>query len=67
VEARLKLKQREETYRIYVTDSLCVLLGNKIRYIDAITTVKEQSEPEDTRTVDEIVDSIWSQFEKKGG
>lgn len=53
VEARIDEKNREEAYRIYVTDSLKALGGFGARYADIFDT-----KPIETRTEAEIVDSI---------
>lgn len=58
--ARWRLYQREEVYRIYVTDSLKVLGNLNMRYIDNF-------KPEETRTPDEIIEHLKSGLEKIGG
>ena len=50
--ARLKRQEREELYRIFVTDGLRAMLGTENpRYADIL-------KPQDNRTGDEIIESI---------
>lgn len=61
VSARFTHCQREEAYRIYVTDALKALGGLDIRYADIVYGETE------TRTADEIIDNITSKIIKMGG
>jgi hypothetical protein len=58
--ARYNQNQREEVYRIYVTDSLKNLTGLNIRYADVF-------KPEETRTAEEIIDGIKGKLRQLGG
>jgi Mg/Co/Ni transporter MgtE len=58
--ARYNQNQREEVYRIYVTDSLKHLAGLNIRYADVF-------KPEETRTAEEIIDGIKGKLRQLGG
>lgn len=58
--ARYNQNQREEVYRIYVTDSLKHLAGLNIRYADVF-------KPEETRTAEEIIDGIKGKLRQIGG
>ena len=58
--ARWNLYQREEVYRIYMTDALKAIGNLRIRYIDYF-------KPEETRTADEIIDHLRSGLERIGG
>lgn len=60
VTARFNQYQREEAYRIYVTDGLKHLSGLNIRYADIF-------KPEETRTADEIIDGIKGKLRQLGG
>lgn len=51
--------QREQVYRIYVTDALKILGGLNERYIDVF-------KPVETRTAEEIINHIKAGL-KKGG
>lgn len=53
--ARYNENQREEAYRIYVTDSLKALTGASARYADLL-----EEKPTDTRSAKEIADDILS-------
>lgn len=56
--ARITHTEREETYRIFVTDGLNALLGGKnMRYADLL-------KPKDNRTAEDIISNIK---EKIGG
>lgn len=55
--SRITYNAREETYRIFVTDGLrAVVGGNGMRYADLL-------KPQDTRTGEEIIDSIRAKME----
>lgn len=58
--ARWNLYQREETYRIYMTDALKALGNLNIRYIDYF-------KPVDTRTADDVIASLRAGLERIGG
>jgi hypothetical protein len=58
--ARFNQYQREEAYRIYITDSLKVYLGLNTRYADLFA-------PEETRTADEIIGGIKDKLRQLGG
>jgi hypothetical protein len=60
VMARFNRYQREEAYRIYVTDGLKHLSGLNIRYADLFA-------PEETRTADEIIGGIKDKLRQLGG
>ena len=53
--AKLEHAQKEEAYRVYVTDALRAILGGEenARYKDWITPPQEE-----TRTAEEIIDHI---------
>lgn len=51
--ARIEQNNRDEAYRIYVTDALKVMGQLNIRYADVIKPVKVEK-----RTSDEIIESI---------
>ncbi len=58
--ARYNQYQREQAYRVYVTDNLKALTGLNVRYADYFG-------PEETRTADEIVDGIRNKLRQLGG
>lgn len=58
--ARWRLYQREEAYRIYVTDSLKVYGKFDTRYIDYFR-------PEEKRTAEDIIDKIRTGLQEIGG
>ena len=58
--ARYNQYQREQAYRVYVTDNLKALTGLNVRYADYFV-------PEETRTADEIVDGIRNKLRQLGG
>ena len=58
--ARWRLFQREEAYRIYVTDSLKVYGKFDARYIDYF-------KPEEKRTAEDIIGKIRSGLQEIGG
>lgn len=70
--------QEEKSFKIYVTDALqCISQGvayamsdepkmhMSVRWADLIECKTNEPEKEDTRTVDEIVDTIWANIERK--
>ena len=63
-EARWELYQREEVYRIYVTDGIRALGGFKDspRYVDLF-----EPQHEETRTPEEIINHLRSGLECLGG
>lgn len=58
--ARWRLYQREEAYRIYVTDSLKAFGKFEVRYIDYF-------KPEEKRTAEDIIGHIRAGLEEIGG
>lgn len=58
--ARWNLYQRDEVYRIYVTDALKWYGKFETRYIDIF-------KPEETRTAEDIINRLRSGLEKVGG
>lgn len=58
--ARFNQYQREQAYRIYVTDSLKIIGGLNIRYADMFA-------PEETRTAEEIIDGVSNKLRQLGG
>lgn len=67
VAARFRMFDREETYRIYVTDALYALTNRGLtlskRYKEILQPAPEK--PKDNRSVEEIVSQVWSGI--KGG
>lgn len=67
VAARFHMNDREETYRIYVTDALYALTNRGLsltkRYQEILHPAQEK--PKDNRSVQEIVSQVWSGI--KGG
>ena len=62
VESRCREYDRDEAYRIYVTDSLKLIGHLNIRYFDMVKPGVEE-----TRTAEEIIDSISAKLAKAGG
>lgn len=62
VESRCKEYDCDEAYRIYVTDALRLIGRLNIRYFDMINPGVEE-----TRTAEEIIDSISAKLAKAGG
>lgn len=62
VESRCVEHDREEAYRIYVTDALKLMGKLNLRYFDMVSPGVEE-----TRTSEEIVDSISAKLKKAGG
>lgn len=67
VKARARQQARDLTYRIYVTDCLYCIADKGLRmtkrYSDLINEDKRsQAKKVDNRTVDEVVDHIWSKI-----
>ena len=58
--ARWNLYQREEVYRIYMTDAVKAMGNLQKRYIDYF-------KPEETRTAEEIIGNLKSGLERIGG
>jgi hypothetical protein len=46
IQARRKLWEREEVYRIYMTDSMRSLTGAQQRYIDFFAPIETRTAPE---------------------
>ena len=59
VTARIEQEDRDEAYRIYVTDLLKSISGAKVRYYDIINPP-----PEETRTEEEIKEGVYSKLRK---
>lgn len=59
VTARIEQEDRDEAYRIYVTDSLRSLTGAKIRYYEIINPA-----PEETRTSEEVKQGVFSKLKQ---
>ena len=62
VDARYRQYEKEHAYRIYMTDSMRIFGNLNIRYADLFKNV-----PEETRTADEIKDSIRNKLKALGG
>ncbi len=62
MQSRYKKTMRDRMYRIYITDSLKVIGNLDVRYYDFI-----QETPRETRTADEIKDSIKSKLRAISG
>lgn len=62
VEAKFKEAKEAEAYRIYVTDAFKLIGGLNLRYVEMINPVVEE-----TRTADEIIQSISEKLSKAGG
>lgn len=60
---KIKEKQEEKTYRIYVTDALKALTGATVRYYDLI----DDYEPKPKKTSEQIKAEIFDVFKKIGG
>lgn len=60
VKARYAQYQRDEVYRIYVTDSLKIIGKLNERYADVF-------KPVDPRTADEVIEGVRSKLRKIGG
>ncbi len=61
VAARCKEYDRDEAYRIYVTDGLKHLVGADRRYYDMV------HEPVETRSAEEIKNDIFNKLNSLGG
>ena len=59
VDSRCRQNDREETYRIYVTDALKAIGGFNARYLDVFGV-------EETRTSNEIITNISDKLKKLG-
>lgn len=53
----MKEKNRELTYRIFVTDVLAARIGLKTRWI---TTVRDLEKPDEKRTAEDVISSVTS-------
>lgn len=60
---KIKEKQEEITYRIYVTDALKALTGATVRYYDLIA----DDDPKPEKTSEQIKAEIFDVFKKLGG
>ena len=58
VAARIEIDDRDEAYRIYVTDALRAWIGTKVRYYDVV--YKE----EDTRTSEDVKTGIFGKLKR---
>lgn len=63
--SRLNLEAEEELYKIYVTDSLRVLLRSKTRYFDLLTSMRQK--PTDVIAEKEDAEKIISKMKKTLG
>lgn len=61
VVARVKEKWHDETYRVYISDSLRLLAGVRERYAERIGLI-----PRDERTEDEVKSAIKARFRNMG-
>ena len=55
------MQERDEVYRIYVTDALKILGGLNIRWFDAL---EEAKKPQDNRTAEEIINHFKQGLKK---
>lgn len=62
VESRCNEYDRDEAYRIYVTDSLKIIGNLDIRFYDLLRPGVEE-----TRTPEEIIENISAKLMKAGG
>ena len=62
VESRISLWDREETYRVYVTDALRAFGKLNARYYDFV-----KDTPVETRTGKEVINSIKEKLKKLRG
>jgi len=62
VEARAHYEDREDAYRIYVTESLRAITGAKKSYYELLDDGVEE-----TRTSEEIIDHISDMLSQLGG
>ena len=62
VRAKCDQADKAEAYRIYVTDALKIIGNLNIRYAEIVTPP-----PEETRTADEIIQSITDKLAQLGG
>lgn len=63
VTEKIKEKQEEMTYRIYVTDALKALTGATVRYYDLVA----DDDPKPKKTSEQIKAEIFDVFKKLGG
>lgn len=63
VTEKIKEKQEEMTYRIYVTDALKALTGSTVRFYDLVA----DDEPKPEKTSEQIKAEIFDVFKKLGG
>jgi hypothetical protein len=61
VESRFRERDRDEAYRIYVTETLRAISGANVRYYDFVSEKKE------SRTSHEIIGDISAKLSKLGG
>ena len=59
VKSRIEVQDREDAYRIYVTDVLKGYFGIEIRYADLW-------KPIDTRSAEEVIDNLKSKLKEIG-
>ena len=72
VKARIEQENLDKTYRIYVTDSLKMIAENTAIPNGGKVFSKRYAEftekkPEETRSSDEIIDSIQGKLQRLGG
>ena len=58
VAARIEIDDRDEAYRIYVTDALRAWVGTKVRYYDVV------HKEEDTRTSEDVKTGIFGKLKR---
>lgn len=63
VVARVKEKWHDETYRVYISDSLRVITHADMRYADMVGI---SDRDKDTRTADEVISSVKGRLSKMG-
>lgn len=71
VEAKLKEKQRNETYRIYVTDALKFIAENTAKFAGGSYMSSRYNDllrpaPAETRTAEEVINNIRAKLGKGG-
>lgn len=64
--SRCRLADRDEIYRIYVTEGIRVLCGGKQTYFDLVAPLSPMYE-EETRTPEEIIEHISDVLTQLGG
>ena len=67
VESRYKLFDREEAYRIYVTDAIRLFGKINVRYYDLFKQGKQMTEEEAQQSAEDIKKRIKTGLNKLGG